>query len=478
VKNENQLIKGFLSLWLILSPAGCLLAQTAGRQSQSIGYEDVKEILISKCAVCHRPGEAAPFALLTYEDVAKRASFIKKVISSNYMPPWRADTHYREFANDRRLTDSEKGLLLRWIDAGVPKGAEGKGAGEKELRDTEKGGEGQGTRKGGGGGKKEDRPVAERQRLLSQTAFNRPPDLKLRIDSPFLVPGDNAEQFVVFKLPYEIPEGENVEAIEFYCDNKKVIHHINYGFYDVPDTSLQIFKGSKFIDGDLPGYAIKEYDPFKKNFVYYTGWVPGASIESYPAGFGWPLPRRGVILLTAHFAAQGADERPILGVNLFFSKKPVQRSIRIIAMGSGGIGEKAIDPPLMIRAGHVDTFTLKVRTKKDQTLLYIWPHMHYIGKEFTAFAVTPAGDTIPLVHIPNWDFRWQEMYRLKHLVRIPAGSDVNIVGVYDNTADNPANPNSPPRMIFSTGNMISTQEMLTLVLIYVNSEEGDEKVGL
>lgn len=457
------MIKGFLYLWFILSPAVCLFAQTDSRQSQSVGYEGVKGIFISKCAVCHRPGEAAPFALLTYDDVAKRASFIKKVISSNYMPPWRADTHYREFANDRRLTDSEKGLLLHWIDAGAPKGVGVKGKGE----------EGAGARKGGVGEDKEDHPVAGRQMLLAQTAFSRAPDLQLRIDSPFLVPGDNAERFVVFKLPYEIPEGENVEAIEFYCNNKKVIHHINYGFYDVPDTSLHIFKGSKFIDGDLPGAAIKEYDPFKKNFVYYTGWVPGASIESYPAGFGWPLPRRGVILLTAHFAAQGADERPILGVNLFLSKKPVQRSIRIIAMGSGGIGENAIDPPLMIRAGHVDTFRLKVRTKKDQTLLYIWPHMHYIGKEFTAFAVTSSGDTIPLVHIPNWDFRWQEMYRLKHPVKIPAGSDVNMVGVYDNTADNPANPNSPPRMIFSTGNMISTQEMLTLVLIYVNSEAGD-----
>jgi hypothetical protein len=445
-----RLIKGFLYLWLILGPAGSLFAQT-----ERIGYRDVRGILITKCATCHRPGEAAPFALLTYEDAAKRASFIKKVITSGYMPPWRADTHYREFANDRRLTDTEKGLLLRWIDAGAPKGA---GV-------------------GGAGASKDDRYIEDRQALLAGTAYNRAPDLRLRIDSPFLVPGDNAERFIVFKLPYELPAGENIEAVEFYSDNKKLIHHINFGFYDVPDTSIHIFGGSKFLDGTLPGPVMKEYDPFKKNFVYYTGWVPGASIESYPAGFGWPLPKRGVILLTAHYSAQAADEWSIVGVNLFFSKKPVTRSIRIISLGSGGIGEDAISPPLLIGPGQVSSFELKVKTPKDQSVLYIWPHMHYLGKEFTAFAVTPGGDTIPLVHIPNWDFRWQEMYRMKGLVKIPAGSTVHIVGVYDNTADNPANPNSPPKMVFSTGNMESNNEMLTLILIYVNSEEGDEKIG-
>ena len=104
--------------------------------------------------------------------------------------------------------------------------------------------------------------------------------------------------------------------------------------------------------------------------------------------------------------------------------------------------------------------------------------MHYIGKEFRAFAVTPAGDTIPLIHIPRWDFRWQELYRVKNLIKIPAGSVVNMVGVYDNTADNPANPSSPPRLVLSTGNMNARDEMLTLILIYVASEENDEKVSL
>jgi hypothetical protein len=447
------MIKGVFYVPIILLPALLLFVASDSVLAQSsagaTGYAAVENIFQAKCATCHRPGEAAPFSLLTYEDIAKRAAFIKKVIQSSYMPPWRADIHYRDFANNRTLSDGEKEQILRWIDAGAPRGRKSSGPTD-DAHST----------------------------LLNGSAYHRPPDMTLKIDSPFLVPGDDAERFIVFKLPYELPEGKNIEAVEFYCNNKKIIHHINYGFYAVPDSTIPIYGGSPFIDGDIRGPAQDEYNPLKKNFVYYTGWIPGTSYESYPPGFGWTLPKRGVILLTVHYDALGAEEKSIVGVNLFFTPKPIQRQVKIISLGSGGIGEEDITPSLMILAGHVDTFHLRVKTQQDQSLLYVWPHMHYIGKEFTAFAVTPAGDTIPLVHIPHWDFRWQELYRLKHLVKLPAGSVVNIFGVYDNTADNPANPSSPPRLVISTGNMNSMDEMMTLLLIYVDSKEGDEKVLL
>jgi hypothetical protein len=310
------------------------------------------------------------------------------------------------------------------------------------------------------------------------TAYHRAPDLTLSIDSPFLVQGDNAERFIVFKIPFVQGDGRNVEALEFYCNNKKIIHHINYGFYAVPDTSLSLNGGPAYIDGNKAGPQNQAFDALKKNFVYYTGWIPGASYESYPPGFGWTLPKRGVMLLTVHYTAIGADEHSTVGVKIFFTKQPIARPVKIISLGSGGIGEEDIRPPFIIRAGQIDSFHLEVRTQEDQSLLYVWPHMHYLGKVFTAYAVAPAGDTIPLVRIPDWDFRWQELYRFKHLVRLPAGSVVHIKGVYDNTENNPFNPNRPPRLVFSNGNMDASNEMLTLLLIYVSSEDGDEKIAL
>ncbi|TDW95904.1 cytochrome c [Dinghuibacter silviterrae] len=422
-----------LSIITICFAALCLAGRTHAQT-----FADVQPIFLSRCAPCHRPGEAAPFPLITYEDVAKRARFIKQVIQTGYMPPWRADTHYRDFANNRSLSRVERDALVKWIDAGAPRGA------------------------------------ATQANIPEGTAYSRRPDLTLTIDSPFLVPGDDAERFLVFKLPYELPADRNIEAVEFYCNNKKIIHHINYGFYAVPDSTIDIKGGRPYIDSEDPASRQVEYDGLKKNFVYYTGWIPGASYERYPTGFGWTLPKRGVVLLTVHYSAIGADEHSVVGVNLFFTSKPILRPIQIISLGSGGVGENDIMPPLLIPAGQVDTFNLSVRTQQDQSILYIWPHMHYLGKEFTAWAETPRGDTIPLVHIPRWDFRWQELYRLDRMVRLPAGSVVHIRGVYDNTDGNPFNPFHPPRLVVSTGEMTSTNEMMTLMLLYTPSTPEDK----
>jgi hypothetical protein len=84
--------------------------------------QDVAPIVHAKCTPCHRPNEAAPFSLISYEDVSKRASFIKKVISSGYMPPWKAHPDFVEYGNDRSLTAAEKSTIIQWIDNNVPKG--------------------------------------------------------------------------------------------------------------------------------------------------------------------------------------------------------------------------------------------------------------------------------------------------------------------------------------------------------------------
>ena len=439
ISNKTRLIIRS-ALWV------CLLAYTTGYAQQPVTYRTVEPIFLNKCAPCHRPGDAAPFSLMSYDDVSKRTSFIKDVITRGYMPPWRADVHYRDFGNNRMLTEQEKQLLRQWIDQKAPKGNDNEQA---------------------------------KIPLLKTTAYNRPPDLTLKIDSSFVVKGDNSERFILFKVPFELADPHTIEAIEFYTNNKKIVHHINYGFYEVADTSVDIHGGRSVINTTEEETPQKDpYEAVKKKMIYYSGWIPGASPESYPRDFGWVLPRRGVLLLTAHYSAIAREENSVVGVNLFFRKDTVKRQVKIISLGSGGIAEKDISPPLFIPAGKVSTFHLKVKTREEQSLLYVWPHMHLLGKEFYAYAVTPSGDTIHLVHIPHWDPRWQELYRFKQLIRIPRGSVVNMDCTYDNTADNPLNPNNPPRGVFSLGDMSSTNEMMTLLLIYVPYQEGDEEMEL
>jgi hypothetical protein len=248
----------------------------------------------------------------------------------------------------------------------------------------------------------------------------------------------------------------------------------------VPDEKIDIRNTAPYVnltDDDRSKYD--QYLPYKKTIAYYGGWIPGTSYEYFPEEFGWVMPKRGVILLTVHFAPSATDETSINGVNLFFKKTPVTRKMKVISFGSGGIGEGQITPIFYIKANTVQTFTLEVTNpNEDQSLLYVWPHMHYLGKEYKAFITTPSADTIPLVHIPQWDFRWQEIYRFKHPVRVPKGSVIHIEGTYDNTANNPFNPNSPPKNVFSMGDMRTTDEMMTLMMGFLPYEKGDEQINL
>ncbi|MCF2495455.1 cytochrome c [Dyadobacter chenhuakuii] len=412
-------------------------------------YKDVQPIIHANCVPCHRTGEAAPFALITFEDVTKRSKFIKQVVSSRYMPPWKADNHYNSFANDRSLSDEDIKTIVGWIDGGTPKGKQNLKA-EQELQ----------------------------TRVNAGTAYKRKPDLALKMKEPFMVKGDAAERFVMFKIPFELGQEANVEAIEFTSNNKKLIHHANFAIHPVADPAIDLNNTVDFVDLSGPsGDKYYEWVKYKKEMTYYGGWIPGTTVETYPEDMGWIMPKRGVVLVTVHFGPSSVDAESIDGVNIFFKKTPIKRKVKVISLGSGGIGEKDISPPFMIFADEVKSFRLRIANNQpDVSLLYAWPHMHYLGKEFKAYATTAAGDTVKLVHVPAWDFRWQEIYKYKKPLLLPKGAVVHVEGTYDNTAANPANPHSPPELVMSTGNMRSDQEMMTLILMYVEREAGDENL--
>ncbi|MBS1915145.1 MAG: cytochrome c [Bacteroidetes bacterium] len=428
--------------------AGLLIILSA--KSQQVTYnKDIAPIIQAKCALCHHPGEGTPFSFLTYNDVAKRASFIKEVIHSRYMPPWKADKEYVHYANERSLTDKEIALITKWIDDKTP---EGESSDLKQARTI---------------------PV-------NGTMYNRKPDLVLQASDSFHLSGDNIERFIVFKIPFELKDSANVEAIEFFSNNKKLVHHANYAVHAVPDESIDIKSTATYLNlTDDDRRKFDQYRPYQKIMAYYGGWIPGTSYEYFPKQFGWVMPKRGVILLTVHYAPSASDETSICGVNIFFKKTPVERKMKIVSFGSGGIGEQQIEPIFYVKANKIETFKLEVTNpNEDQSLLYVWPHMHLLGKEYKAYITTPSGDTIRLVHIPDWDFRWQEIYRFKHPLKVPKGSVIHIEGTYDNTTNNPFNPNNPPKNVFSMGDMTTTDEMMTLMMGFLPYKEGDENIDL
>jgi hypothetical protein len=437
--------KNFLFAYLLFLIFG------SSTQAQSYTWtDDIEPIITLNCTPCHKPGEAGPFNLISYQDVAKRAKFVKEVVQSGYMPPWKADNSYVHFANDRSLSTVDINKIVSWVDNGAPQGKPSKNT--KSVQES----------------------------IITGTAYHRKPDLTLQMEDSFQVIGGNIEQFVIFKLPFELSDSFNIEAIEFVANNKSLVHHVNYAIHAVPDQRIDLYKSHKLINLTFDDRRkFDQYQPYRRTITYYGGWIPGARYEAYPQDFGWVLPKRGVILMTVHFSPVGVDEVFKGGVNLFFKKTPVKRPVKVVSFGSGGIGERQIEPIFYIKANEKQKFTLEVTNpNEDQSLLHVWPHMHLIGKSFKAYALTQGGDTIRLVNIPNWDFRWQEIYQFRSPVKIPKGSVVRLECEYDNTADNPFNPNSPPKTIFSQGDMKTTDEMMTLMMIFTPYKQGDEKIKL
>jgi hypothetical protein len=406
------------------------------------------DVIVSKCGNCHKNGGDTPFPLTAYADIKKRVSTVKAVVETNYMPPWKADNNYCNYSNDKSLTEKEKKTILDWIANGAK---------------NEK-----------GGAANTNAAVTDRSGPANNTANS----ITIKSNFRYNIKGDNTERFVIFKMPFEYDKEFNIAGIEFISDNKRAVHHVNYGVFSVEDTGVSITSGSKFIETDNPASNQAEYDHLTSRPVYYTGWIPGASGESYPQNFGWVMPRRGVIIFTVHFSAIPVNETIEIGLRLHRGNNPIQRKIKIISFGSGGVGEKDITPGFVIEPNKINRFELKMFTRSAQSVMYVWPHMHLLGKSFKAYAVSLAKDTIPLVFIPQWDYRWQELYRMKQLTYIPAGSTLVMEGAYDNTVNNPLNPNNPPQRILQTKNMESTKEMFTLLMIYVPYEPGDESIQL
>ena len=105
--------------------------------------------------------------------------------------------------------------------------------------------------------------------------------------------------------------------------------------------------------------------------------------------------------------------------------------------------------------------------------------MHLLGKSFLAYAVKPDGDTVHLIRIKTWDFRWQYFYTFTKMVHLPAGTSVEVIATMDNTANNPNNPFHPPQTVEGrNGSMRTTEEMLQLIISYLPYQKGDENISL
>jgi hypothetical protein len=445
-------IKNYIYILITIVLSSC------GAEHQKITFsEHIAPIIYKNCSSCHRPGEAGPFSLLTYQDAKSRSTLMKFVTKTRFMPPWPADAAYTHFVDEKVLTQDEIDLIVRWVDEGCAVGDSSK------IPPI---------------------PVFPKGSQLGT------PDLVIKFRDVYKIKGNNKDQFLLMRIPYEIPEDKFISVIEVIPDNRKLLHHVNAQLLSYEyEKKKDIFSGRVVVNLDsFPNklIAYKELGLANDDGVTFpmltqsvTNYLPGVTPPIYPDGIGgFKMTRKGALFLKdIHYGPSRVDTTDETRFNVFFAKYPPKRPTQEFQMGTFGISPTV--PELIIPPNEIKTFTSTYQVPFDISLLTINPHMHLLGKSFWAYAVTLKGDTIPLIKINKWDFRWQYFYTFKKMVKIPKGATIHTVGVFDNTRENPNNPFSPPRLVSEQdGSMRTSDEMFQFIVTYLPYTSGDENISL
>ena len=306
---------------------------------------------------------------------------------------------------------------------------------------------------------------------------------------PYAIEGDNSDQFIVVKIPYELAQDTFVKAIEFVPDNRKLLHHMNGHAIQYDDSMKLNLYGGKFIvkyDRSISQHLLyRELDILNDDgsYPYLTSsivnYLPGSVNTQYPDGIGGiSLKKKGHFLLKdVHYGPSPIDTTDQSSINIFFGDKKPERPVLEVMLGT--LGASKVVPPLLIPPDQVKTFTTTWTVPADMSVLTLNPHMHLLGKSMLAYAISPNNDTVPLISIPQWNFRWQFFYTFPKMVKLPAGTVIYVEAVFDNTLNNPENPFDPPRTIRErNGSMGTTDEMFQFIITYLPYEDGDENISL
>ena len=458
-----HLKKNIFLLFIITLFASCGNEKTEEKINipQTVTWsEHIAPIIYKNCTPCHRTGESGPFNLLSYDDAVKKSNKIKFVTQTRFMPPWPADPGFSHFSGERILSDENIALIKAWVEAKMPRG---------------------------------DSMKEPQAPIFYSGSFFGKPDLIIKLQKPIQLKGNGTDVFLMVKYPFKIDSEVYVDYVEFVPNQRKLLHHVNGHLLSYDETrTFDYMNGESILPDALNNYVDAyskmglTYTDAKKpelpkllpNVVYY---LPGYTPPVYNEDIGgFKLPKNGVFFLkNIHYGPSNIDLQDSSYLNIFFRRTLPKRPTYETQLGTFGISP--IEPKLVIPANEIKTFHTSATIQNDISILSVNPHMHLLGKVFTAYAIPPQGDTIKLVRINKWDFRWQYYYSYEHPVKIPKGTVIHVYGTYDNTSKNPLNPFHPPREI-SQGegleSMQTTEEMFQFIFTFMPYKSGDENISL
>jgi succinyl-CoA synthetase alpha subunit len=357
--------------------------------------KDVAPILEKNCAACHAPGGIAPWAMTSYEVVKGFSPMIREAIRTDRMPPYNADRHVGQFQEYANLSEADTKTLIHWIDAGAPRG-EG-----------------------------ED-PLTKDVKALPEWSMGKP---DLVVDIPaYTVPASGVVDYQMPAVANPLKEGRWLKSTAFKAGSRQGVHHILAGW--IPKLPKDA-KGGFDWNISMGGYAV------------------GRETNTAPADWGTWVPPGGAVSFQMHYTPYGKEYTDASKVGFYFLDKAPEKVMRQIV---------AVDPSIEIAPGEARHHERAyVRFPAAVQIYGAQPHAHYRGYSSKLTAIYPDGRQEVVLNLPKYDFGYQQEYVFQDLIELPAGSILVADYLYDNSPNNPANPD-PTKMI--TWGDQSFQEML------------------
>jgi hypothetical protein len=392
--------------------------------------KNIAPILFRHCVECHRPGEVAPFSLLTYADAKKRAAMIKTVTSKGIMPPWKSVQGHGSFVGERRLAAEEIELIACWVEEGKPEG---------DSRDL---------------------PAPPR---FTQGWKLGQPDIVLTMPEAYEFPAEGPDIYRNFVFALDIPQGKYIKAAEYRPSNRKVVHHAVLAL----DVTGQVRKQD---DADpAPGFPGNASPPGQLFPGSLATWTPGRDPMPLPDGMSMPWKPGADFVLQLHLHPSGKPEVEQSIIGFYLTDQPPQRSMIDVVLI-----DKKIDIPPGERTYQTRA---QLTVPIDVETVGVFPHMHLIGRQFKLTAHPPQGEPFPMLLINDWDFNWQVYYQYAAPMKLAAGTRVVMEAVHDNSADNIRNPNQPPKRV-TWGEQTTDEMSLAFLQFMPVREEEFGKLGV
>jgi len=390
--------------------------------------KDVAPILYKNCDTCHRAGEAAPMSLLTYQEARPWAKSIREYVSRGQMPPWHATEPRGVFSNDRRLTEADKETLINWADAGAPEG------------------------------NPTDLPPAPK--FVEGWQIGKP-DVVLTMPQAFNVPAKGTVEYQYFAIPTHFTEDKWVQAMEIRPGARAVVHHVIVFMKEPGGTPKEagfIPVLPKMPERPRPAGGAAEKEEDAGPGVFLAGTAPGAPPMVFQPGEAVKIPAGSTLIFQVHYTASGKAATDQSSIGLIFAKEPPAREIH---------ASDFLSPLFTLPAGKADTAVdAAIEFTQDSHITSLIPHTHLRGKSWEYRLVYPDGRSEVVLEVPHYDFSWQTWYSFAKPLAVPKGSRLEATAHYDNSVNNPSNPD--PKVDVHWGDQTWEEMQFTGITYYVD----------